>query len=61
MVSHGDATWSADSILGTGISFGTEGDYVPLGSVDQNLSKKQFSVSFWFRREVDTLYGLLSK
>ena len=43
---YGDATWSADSILGTGISFGMEGDYVALGSVDQNLSKQQFSVSF---------------
>ena len=52
----GGASWTADSILGTAISFRNIGDYTILNSVDQNLSKEKFSISMWFKRTANSTY-----
>ena len=52
----GGTSWTADSILGTAASFRNIGDYVQLGSVDQNLSNEKFSVSLWFKRTANSSY-----
>ena len=47
---QGNATWSADSIYGTSLSFKDIGDRAELGAVSNNLNGGKFGLSFWFRR-----------
>ena len=53
---QGGASWTADSIFGTAVSFRNEGDYISLGSPDANLSKEQFTVSLWYKRVANSTY-----
>jgi hypothetical protein len=53
---QGGASWTADSIFGTAVSFRNEGDYISLGSPDANLSDEQFTVSLWFKRVSNSTY-----
>ena len=53
---QGGASWTADSIFGTAVSFRNEGDYISLGSPDTNLSKEQFTVSLWYKRVANSTY-----